>query len=98
MLRLLIKIVKFLSLLQLKILLLKDQNHSCRWFVFGSNPASLHKQFISRFKKEFLLIYKRKQVRKSQFNWGSGCGSVGRAVTSDFRGPLFQSSHWQNLS
>ena len=28
---------------------------------------------------------------------GSGCGSVGRAVASDTRGPRFESSHWQNL-
>ena len=28
---------------------------------------------------------------------GSGCGSVGRAVTSKTRGPLFKSSHWQTL-
>ena len=27
---------------------------------------------------------------------GSGCGSVGRAVASDTRGPRFKSSHWQN--
>ena len=27
----------------------------------------------------------------------SGCGSVGRAVTSDTRGPRFGSSHCQNL-
>ena len=26
---------------------------------------------------------------------GSGCGSVGRAVASDSRGPRFKSSHWQ---
>ena len=26
---------------------------------------------------------------------GSGCGSVGRAVTSDTRGPQFKSSHRQ---
>ena len=25
---------------------------------------------------------------------GSGCGSVGRAVTSDSRGPQFESIHW----
>jgi len=29
---------------------------------------------------------------------GSGCGSVGRAVTSDTRGPWFESSHWQKLN
>ena len=28
---------------------------------------------------------------------GSGCGSVGRAVASDTRGPRFESSHRQNL-
>ena len=28
---------------------------------------------------------------------GSGCGSVGRVVASDIRGPRFESSHWQNL-
>ena len=28
---------------------------------------------------------------------GSGCGSVGRAVASDTRGPWFESSHGQNL-
>ena len=29
--------------------------------------------------------------------WGSGCGSVGRAVTSNTRGPRFESSHRQKL-
>ena len=28
---------------------------------------------------------------------GSGCSSVGRAVASNTRGPLFETSHWQNL-
>ena len=28
---------------------------------------------------------------------GSGCGSVGRAVASNTRGPWFESSRWQNL-
>ena len=28
---------------------------------------------------------------------GIGCGSVGRAVDSNTRGPRFESSHWQNL-
>ena len=28
---------------------------------------------------------------------GSGCGSVGRAVASDIRGPRFHYSHQQNL-
>ena len=29
--------------------------------------------------------------------WGSGCGSVGKAVASNTRGPLFESSHRQNF-
>ena len=28
---------------------------------------------------------------------GSGCGSVGRVIASDPRGPWFKSSHWQKL-
>ena len=31
---------------------------------------------------------------KMTFIEGSGCGSVGRAVTSDTRGVRFKSSHW----
>ena len=30
-------------------------------------------------------------------NLGSGCGSVGRAVASDTRGPRFESSHRQKI-
>ena len=29
--------------------------------------------------------------------YGSGCGSVGRAVASDTRGPRYESSHWRNF-
>ena len=28
---------------------------------------------------------------------GSGCGSVGRVVASDTRGPRFKFSHWQKI-
>ena len=41
----------------------------------------------------FLLL--RRDVNNMPL--GSGCGSVGRAVTSDTRGPRFESSHRQNL-
>ena len=37
-----------------------------------------------------------KQI-KANIMAGSGCGSVGRAVASNTRGPLFESSHWQNF-
>ena len=32
------------------------------------------------------------------FFLGSGCGSVGRAVASDYRGLLFESSHLQKFT
>ena len=35
--------------------------------------------------------------RKELESLGSGCGSVGRAVASDTRGPLFESSHRQKF-
>ena len=37
------------------------------------------------------------EIHAFQSILGSGCGSVGRAVTSDSRGPRFESSLWQNL-
>ena len=43
---------------------------------------------------------KRKEAEDGQFikiHKGSGCGSVGRVVTSDTRGPRIESSHWQIL-
>ena len=37
-------------------------------------------------------------LKKKQFSYmGSGCNSVGRAVVSDYRGPRFESSHWQKF-
>ena len=34
---------------------------------------------------------------KKGLSLGIGCGSFGRAVASNFRGPRFESSHWQIL-
>ena len=34
---------------------------------------------------------------KNRLRMDSGCGSVGRAVTSNSRGPQFESSHWQKI-
>ena len=36
-------------------------------------------------------------VGKKTSTWGSGCGSVGRPVAYDTRGPRFESSHQQNF-
>ena len=35
---------------------------------------------------------------KDLFNLGSSCGSIGRGVASDTRGPRFKSRHRKNLS
>ena len=35
--------------------------------------------------------------KKISHQWGSGCGSVGRAVASHYRGPRFESSHRQEI-
>ena len=37
------------------------------------------------------------QMKQICLMLGSGCGSVGRAVASDTRGPQFESSHWQKF-
>ena len=36
-------------------------------------------------------------LRQRILTQGSGCGSVGRAVASNARGPRFESSHWQTF-
>ena len=44
--------------------------------------------------------FSRLMVSAHSDNWdylGNGCGSVGRAVTSNTRGQQFDSSHWQNI-
>ena len=54
---------------------------------------------VCRSKMPSLRYYVRgiqKKFRKHQ-TLGSGCGSVGRAVASDTRGPRFKSSHWQKF-
>ena len=43
------------------------------------------------------LILQQFVCQQNKFAWGSVGGSVGRAVASDSRGPLFKSSHWQKL-
>ena len=38
-----------------------------------------------------------KMVTKLSDRWGRDCDSVGRVVTSETRGPQFESSHRQNF-
>ena len=48
---------------------------------------------IKRGRPHQLWFYKPSNYRLS----GSGCGSVGRAVASDTRGPRFESNHRQKF-
>ena len=86
---------------------------SCEWpqskiIYFADKIEDLTKCFAS-FQNEncldeelgFLGLKANRTVRlvwKKTFSViGSGCGSVGRAVASDTRGPWSESSHWQLL-
>ena len=40
-------------------------------------------------------VFGKRDKRKWNFYWGSGCGSAGRAVASNTRGLRFKSSHKQ---
>ena len=53
-------------------------------------PIKTTKQVMTfqRFKDDYLVTTSL---------MGSGCGSVGRAVTLDTRGPRFESCHWQKF-
>ena len=50
--------------------------------------APLFKKFTEQY---FLFIVQQSGIQ------GSGGGSVGRAVTTDSRGPRFESCHWQKF-
>ena len=42
-----------------------------------------------------LQTIRRDYLAKVLNSWGSGCGSIGRAVASNTRGPRFESRHRQ---
>ena len=50
--------------------------------------VSLYPSFPSKLKLK---------LKQKHLFFGSGCGSVGRAVASDTRGPQFESSHQQKF-
>ena len=45
----------------------------------------------------FIRLKTGMPITRRKVEVGSSCGSVGRAVASDTRGPRFESSHQQNL-
>ena len=63
-------------------------------FLGVNNYAIKHNLVLNEayFKNSFVETY-----LKNSFFKGSGCGSAGRAVTSDSRGPWFESSHRKTL-
>ena len=72
------------------------QNFLGNFFIWSrfQKEASKVQQKLDRDKtvrKKTVRIFSTKQSLLQ----GSGCGSVGRAVTSDTRDPWFESSHWQ---
>ena len=54
--------------------------------------------FGCRHSRQFFISKTDRLSRRTiKRNTGSGCGSLGRAVTFDTIGPWFDSSHWQNF-
>ena len=51
---------------------------------------------VFKWKRLAFVFDSLEQVKNIFVHVGSGCGSVGRAVASDGRGPRFESSHRQN--
>ena len=47
--------------------------------------------------RAFIRLKTGMPITRRKVEVGSSCGSVGRAVASDTRGPQFESSHQQNL-
>ena len=65
----------------------------------SSNPVTgFNKQILKPFftLKSTIIVY-RCLGTKNNLITGSGCGSVGRAVASNTRGPQFESSHRQEF-
>ena len=63
--------------------------------VLGSKPIYATSMYSQTLYYVRHCVEKRTKTNKKMP--GSGCGSVGRAVASDSRGPQFKSSHRQNL-
>ena len=88
-------------------LLFVPRVRASKWIAPGSFPtleSVKRKNMTTWFLKFFssLLVSSARPVSGVLFTkpfilscMGSGCGSVGRAVASNARGPRFESSHWQ---
>ena len=67
---------------------------------FESNEvvsSTIEEKGEKKMKQRMAKPLKQFQTRVRKIIIGSGCGSVGRVVTSNTRGPWFKSSYQQNL-
>ena len=67
---------------------------------FESNEvvsSTIEEKVEKKMKQRMAKPLKQFQTRVRKIIIGSGCGSVGRVVTSNTRGPWFKSSYRQNL-
>ena len=91
---------------------LLGKTHQCeRYFIQASKPlkttdfpnlkfwANLFGPMKKFGSKSFGLfdLFSFSQFKDKKIILGSGCGSIGGAVTFDTRGPWFESSHWRFL-
>ena len=71
------------------------RSKNCNLTALNYSCISFHKKYIPNstyyFIRSLCFMYNRSSL------WGSGCGSVGRAVASETRGPQIVSSHRQIL-
>ena len=87
---------------QLQLTFSNDQflSFSCFFYKNGPSTAYFYSSFVVfqffkyRTNPAFIVYFHPFNNRQTQ---GSGCGSVGRAVASNTRGPRFKSSHRQKF-
>ena len=82
-----------------KVLSIKLVNYSSwqlYYFLLSAVLAHVLLLILLQIKILFYVVMKVNASNKKAL-FGNGCGSVGRAVASESRGPRFESSHWQTL-
>ena len=84
------------------------QNGGCYWGLIGKEHrwvffiplvkwGQQNERLNRTFKNWLIESYQENLLLQNILRRGSGCGSVGRAVASDTRGPRFESSHRQKF-
>ena len=73
---------------------IEQWNSNPQLFVYESSPITTRPGLPPNFVELFISKFNNKNT----WALGSGGGSVGRAVASNFRGPLFESNHQQKFT